>query len=317
MNNKLLVVGVSAYDAIQSPFGKVDQILGGSGVYSALAASYFQQQTGLVSIVGEDFENSDLELLEKHQINLDGMDRISGAKTFFWSGEYHNDLNTRTTLETQLNVLTQFEPKVPESFQDADIVFLANLHPTLQCQTLDQMHKRPKLVIMDTMNFWIDNSWDELMDALKRVDVLSINDEEARQITGEYSLVEAARKIQSLGPKYVIIKKGEHGALLFQEDHVFAAPALPLKEVLDPTGAGDSFAGGFAGYLTTQQTVGFEQLKTAIIYGSALASFTVEAFGPERLLHIQPEELSSRLQTFRQLTQFDITLHSEAKAKHT
>lgn len=317
MNNKLLVVGVSAYDAIQSPFGKVDRILGGSGVYSALAASYFQQQTGLVSIVGEDFENSDLELLEKHQINLDGMDRISGAKTFFWSGEYHNDLNTRTTLETQLNVLTQFEPKVPESFQDADIVFLANLHPTLQCQTLDQMHKRPKLVIMDTMNFWIDNSWDELMDALKRVDVLSINDEEARQITGEYSLVEAARKIQSLGPKYVIIKKGEHGALLFQEDHVFAAPALPLKEVLDPTGAGDSFAGGFAGYLTTQQTIGFEQLKTAIIYGSALASFTVEAFGPERLLHIQPEELSSRLQTFRQLTQFDITLHSEAKAKHT
>lgn len=317
MNNKLLVVGVSAYDAIQSPFGKVNRILGGSGVYSALAASYFQQQTGLVSIVGEDFENSDLELLEKHQINLDGMDRISGAKTFFWSGEYHNDLNTRTTLETQLNVLTQFEPKVPESFQDADIVFLANLHPTLQCQTLDQMHKRPKLVIMDTMNFWIDNSWDELMDALKRVDVLSINDEEARQITGEYSLVEAALKIQSLGPKYVIIKKGEHGALLFQKDHVFAAPALPLKEVLDPTGAGDSFAGGFAGYLTTQQTVGFEQLKTAIIYGSALASFTVEAFGPERLLHIQPEELSSRLQTFRQLTQFDITLHSEAKAKHT
>lgn len=317
MNNKLLVVGVSAYDAIQSPFGKVDRILGGSGVYSALAASYFQQQTGLVSIVGEDFENSDLELLEKHQINLDGMDRISGAKTFFWSGEYHNDLNTRTTLDTQLNVLTQFEPKVPESFKDADIVFLANLHPTLQCQTLDQMLKRPKLVIMDTMNFWIDNSWDELMDALKRVDVLSINDEEARQITGEYSLVEAARKIQSLGPKYVIIKKGEHGALLFQEDHVFAAPALPLKEVLDPTGAGDSFAGGFAGYLTTQQTIGFEQLKTAIIYGSALASFTVEAFGPERLLHIQPEELSSRLQTFRQLTQFDITLHSEAKAKHT
>lgn len=317
MNNKLLVVGVSAYDAIQSPFGKVDRILGGSGVYSALAASYFQQQTGLVSIVGEDFENSDLELLEKHQINLDGMDRISGAMTFFWSGEYHNDLNTRTTLDTQLNVLTQFEPKVPESFKDADIVFLANLHPTLQCQTLDQMLKRPKLVIMDTMNFWIDNSWDELMDALKRVDVLSINDEEARQITGEYSLVEAARKIQSLGPKYVIIKKGEHGALLFQEDHVFAAPALPLKEVLDPTGAGDSFAGGFAGYLTTQQTIGFEQLKTAIIYGSALASFTVEAFGPERLLHIQPEELSSRLQTFRQLTQFDITLHSEAKAKHT
>lgn len=317
MDKKLLIVGVSAYDAIQSPFGKVDRILGGSGVYSALAASYFQQQTGLVSIVGEDFEATDLELLKNHQINLEGMDQVPGAKTFFWSGEYHNDLNTRTTLDTQLNVLTQFEPKVPESYRDADIVFLANLHPALQCQTLDQMHKRPDLVIMDTMNFWIDNSWDELMVALKRVDVLSINDEEARQITGEYSLVEAARKIQALGPKYVIIKKGEHGALLFQGEHVFAAPALPLKEVLDPTGAGDSFAGGFAGYLAAQKSIGFEQLKTAIIYGSALASFTVEAFGPERLLNIKPEELSSRLQTFRQLTQFDITLHPEANATTT
>ena len=317
MDKKLLIVGVSAYDAIQSPFGKVDRILGGSGVYSALAASYFQQQTGLVSIVGEDFEASDLELLKNHQINLEGMDQVPGAKTFFWSGEYHNDLNTRTTLDTQLNVLTQFEPKVPESYRDADIVFLANLHPALQCQTLDQMHKRPDLVVMDTMNFWIDNSWDELMVALKRVDVLSINDEEARQITGENSLVEAARKIQALGPKYVIIKKGEHGALLFQEEHVFAAPALPLKEVLDPTGAGDSFAGGFAGYLAAQKSIGFEQLKTAIIYGSALASFTVEAFGPERLLNIKPEELSSRLQTFRQLTQFDITLHLEANATTT
>ena len=314
MNKKLLIVGVSAYDAIQSPFGSVDRILGGSGIYSAFAASYFQKNLGLVSIVGEDFEASDLNLLKKHHINLDGMEQVPEAKTFFWSGEYHNDLNTRTTLETQLNVLTQFETKVPISFRDAEVVFLANLHPALQCQTLDQMDKRPELIIMDTMNYWIENNWDELLVALKRVDVLSINDEEARQITGEYSLVTAAQKIQQMGPKFVIIKKGEHGALLFHNQQVFAAPALPLKDVLDPTGAGDSFAGGFAGYLASQQSFGFDQLKTAIIYGSTLASFAVEAFGPERLLAIRPEELQQRLKTFQQLTQFDIMLQAEAKA---
>ncbi|MGC6479980.1 MAG: PfkB family carbohydrate kinase [Flavobacteriaceae bacterium] len=313
MNKKLLIVGVSAYDAIQSPFGKVDRILGGSGVYSALAASYLQKNTALVSIVGEDFESTDLDLLQKHSVDVDGVEQVAGAKTFFWSGEYHNDLNTRTTLETQLNVLTQFQPKVPESYRDSDVVFLANLHPDLQCQTLDQLTKRPELIIMDTMNYWIENNWEELLVALKRIDVLSINDEEARQITGEYSLVEAARKIQEMGPRYVIIKKGEHGALLFEGEQVFAAPALPLKEVLDPTGAGDSFAGGFAGYLASQKEYGFDQLKSAVIFGSALASFTVEAFGTERLLSIQPQEFSQRLQTFRQLTQFEITLQPDVK----
>ncbi len=306
--NKLLAVGTVAFDAIETPFGKTDKILGGSGTFVGLAASQFGVETGVVSVVGGDFPEAYLEMLNKKGVNTDGIEIIKDGKTFFWSGKYHNDMNSRDTLITELNVLENFEPKVPESFKDAPIVMLGNLHPLTQASVLDQMHERPKLVVLDTMNFWMDIALKDLHKVLKRVDVIAINDEEARQLSGEYSLVNAAKKIHEMGPKYIVIKKGEHGALLFNEDNVFFAPALPLAEVFDPTGAGDTFAGGFCGYLAKTDNFSFENMKNAIIYGSNLASFCVEKFGTERMQDLKIDEVLNRLQAFKDLTRFDIEL---------
>ncbi|MGB0880214.1 MAG: PfkB family carbohydrate kinase [Polaribacter sp.] len=307
--SKLLAVGTVAFDAIETPFGKTDKILGGSGTFVGLAASQFGVETGIVSVVGGDFPSSYLEMMNAKGINTDGIEIIKDGKTFFWSGKYHNDMNTRDTLITELNVLENFQPAVPESFKNAGIVMLGNLHPLTQASVLDQMNKRPKLVVLDTMNFWMDIALADLHTVLKRVDVITINDEEARQLSGEYSLVNAARKIHTMGPKSVVIKKGEHGALLFNEEEVFFAPALPLEEVFDPTGAGDTFAGGFCGYLAKTEDISFENMKNAIIYGSNLASFCVEKFGTERMQELTNEEVENRLGTFRELTQFDIKLN--------
>ena len=306
--SKLLAVGTVAFDAIETPFGKTDKILGGSGTFVGLAASQFGIETGVVSVVGGDFPQSYLDMMNSKGINTDGVEIIKEGKTFFWSGKYHNDMNSRDTLVTELNVLENFEPVVPENFKDADIVMLGNLHPLVQASVLDQMNERPKLVVLDTMNFWMDISLDDLHTVLKRVDVITINDEEARQLSGEYALVNAAKKIHEMGPKYVVIKKGEHGALLFNEGKMFYAPALPLAEVFDPTGAGDTFAGGFCGYLTKTKNISFENMKNAIIYGSNLASFCVEKFGTERMQELTKEEVDLRLQQFKDLTQFDIDL---------
>lgn len=306
--NKLLVVGTVAFDAIETPFGKTDKILGGAGTYIGLSASNFDISIGLVSVVGGDFPQEYLDLLSDRDIDISGIEIIKEGKTFFWSGRYHNDLNSRDTLDTQVNTLADFQPKVPENFKDADIVMLGNLHPSIQSQVLDQMEKQPKLIVLDTMNFWMDCALPELMEVLKRVDVITINDEEARQLSGEYSLVKAAAKIQKMGPEYVVIKKGEHGALLFNKSEVFFAPALPLEEVFDPTGAGDTFAGGFCGYITQSENVSFDNLKNAIIFGSNLASFCVEKFGTERMLELNQREFLNRLHQFRALTQFDISL---------
>lgn len=306
--SKLLAVGTVAFDAIETPFGKTDKILGGSGTFVGLAASQFGVETGVVSVVGGDFPKEYLEMMNAKGINTDGIEIIKEGKTFFWSGKYHNDMNSRDTLVTELNVLENFEPVVPENFKNADIVMLGNLHPLVQASVLDQMSKRPKLVVLDTMNFWMDISLKELHQVLKRVDVITINDEEARQLSGEYALVNAAKKIHEMGPKYVVIKKGEHGALLFNEGKMFFAPALPLAEVFDPTGAGDTFAGGFCGYLTKTQDISFENMKNAIIYGSNLASFCVEKFGTERMQELTADEVKKRLQSFKELTQFDIEL---------
>jgi sugar/nucleoside kinase (ribokinase family) len=305
--SKLLIVGTVAFDAIETPFGKTDKILGGAATYIGLSSSMFNIDNAIVSIVGEDFPQEHLDLLTDNGINIEGIEIVKGGKTFFWSGKYHNDLNTRDTLETQLNVLADFNPVVPENYRDAEIVMLGNLHPLVQLSVLEQVDN-PKLVILDTMNFWMDNTWDDLLKVISLVDVITINDEEARQLTGEHSLVRAARKIESLGPKYVVIKKGEHGALLFHKEKVFFAPALPLEEVFDPTGAGDTFAGGFAGYLTQTQNISFENMKNAVIYGSSLASFCVEKFGTERMENLQLEEIDSRMKGFKSLTQFDIEL---------
>jgi len=306
--SKLLAVGTVAFDAIETPFGKTDKILGGSGTFVGLAASQFGVETGIVSVVGGDFPQEYLDMMNAKGINTDGVEIIKEGKTFFWSGKYHNDMNSRDTLITELNVLENFQPVVPEYFKDADIVMLGNLHPLVQASVLEQMSKRPKLVVLDTMNFWMDISLNELHDVLKKVDVITINDEEARQLSGEYSLVNAAKKIHEMGPKYVVIKKGEHGALLFNEGNMFFAPALPLAEVFDPTGAGDTFAGGFCGYLTKTQDVSFDNMKNAIIYGSNLASFCVEKFGTERMQELTEKEVKNRLQSFKDLTQFDIEL---------
>ncbi len=306
--SKLLAVGTVAFDAIETPFGKTDKILGGSGTFVGLAASQFGVETGVVSVVGGDFPQEYLDMMNAKGINTDGVEIIKEGKTFFWSGKYHNDMNSRDTLITELNVLENFQPVVPENFKDADIVMLGNLHPLVQASVLEQMSKRPKLVVLDTMNFWMDISLNELHDVLKKVDVITINDEEARQLSGEYSLVNAAKKIHEMGPKYVVIKKGEHGALLFNEGNMFFAPALPLAEVFDPTGAGDTFAGGFCGYLTRTQDVSFDNMKNAIIYGSNLASFCVEKFGTERMQELTEKEVKNRLQSFKDLTQFDIEL---------
>jgi sugar/nucleoside kinase (ribokinase family) len=306
--NKLLIVGTVAFDAIETPFGKTDKILGGAGTYIGLSASHFNLQSAIVSVVGDDFPQEYLDLLMDRNIDISGLEVIKGGKTFFWSGRYHNDLNSRDTLDTQLNVLADFQPKVPQNFKNADVVMLGNLHPLIQSSVLDQMETKPKLVVLDTMNFWMDCALPELLEVIKRVDVITINDEEARQLSGEYSLVKAAMKIHAMGPKFVVIKKGEHGALLFHDNEIFFAPALPLEEVFDPTGAGDTFAGGFAGYITQSENVSFENMKNAIIYGSNLASFCVEKFGTERMVELKKQEVVNRLKQFKSLTQFDIEL---------
>ncbi len=307
--SKLLAVGTVAFDAIETPFGKTDKILGGSGTFVGLAAAQFGVQTGVVSVVGGDFPKSYLDMMNQRGINTDGVEVIEDGKTFFWSGKYHNDMNSRDTLVTELNVLADFAPVVPEAFKDASIVMLGNLHPLTQLSVLDQMTEKPKLAILDTMNFWMDAALEDLHTVLKRIDVITINDEEARQLSGEYSLVNAAKKIHEMGPKYVVIKKGEHGALLFNEGKMFYAPALPLAEVFDPTGAGDTFAGGFSGYLAKTQDISFENMKNAIIYGSNLASFCVEKFGTLRMEELTREEIQQRLVSFKELTQFDIQLN--------
>lgn len=306
--SKLLAVGTVAFDAIETPFGKTDKILGGSGTFVGLAAAQFGVQTGVVSVVGGDFPQDYLDMMNARGINTDGVEIVPDGKTFFWSGRYHNDMNSRDTLVTELNVLADFDPVVPEDFKDAGIVMLGNLHPLIQISVLDQMNEKPKLAILDTMNFWMDSALDDLHTVLKRIDVITINDEEARQLSGEYSLVNAAKKIHSMGPKYVVIKKGEHGALLFHNEKMFFAPALPLAEVFDPTGAGDTFAGGFAGYLAKTEDVSFENLKNAIIYGSNLASFCVEKFGTLRMEELTSDEVKQRLGAFKELTQFDIKI---------
>ena len=308
MMNKLLIVGTVAFDAIETPFGKTDKILGGAATYIGLSASFFNLQSAIVSVVGDDFPQEYLDLLTSRNIDIAGLEVVKGGKTFFWSGRYHNDLNSRDTLDTQLNVLADFQPKVPQDYKNSDIVMLGNLHPLVQSSVLDQMEKQPKLVVLDTMNFWMDCALPELLEVIKRVDVITINDEEARQLSGEYSLVKAAAKIQTMGPKYVVIKKGEHGALLFHNKDVFFAPALPLEEVFDPTGAGDTFAGGFAGYITQSENISFDNMKNAIIQGSNLASFCVEKFGTEKMLDLDKSDVLSRLQQFKSLTQFDIEL---------
>ena len=306
--NKLLIVGTVAFDAIETPFGKTDKILGGAATYIGLSASFFNLQSAIVSVVGDDFPQEHLDLLTSKNIDISGIEIVKGGKTFFWSGLYHNDLNSRDTLVTELNVLADFQPKVPQNYKDADVVMLGNLHPLVQSSVLDQMEKKPKLVVLDTMNFWMDCALPELLDVIKRVDVITINDEEARQLSGEYSLVKAAAKIQDMGPKYVVIKKGEHGALLFHNREVFFAPALPLEDVFDPTGAGDTFAGGFSGFIAQSENISFNNLKNAIIYGSNLASFCVEKFGTERMETLSKAEVAIRLQQFKSLTQFDIKL---------
>ena len=306
--NKLLIVGTVAFDAVETPFGKTDKILGGAATYIGLSAANFNVKSGIVSVVGDDFPQEYLDLLTSKNIDISGIEIVQGGKTFFWSGKYHNDMNSRDTLATELNVLADFNPVVPQDFKNADVVMLGNLHPFVQLSVINQMDKKPKLVVLDTMNFWMDCALPELLEVIKLVDVITINDEEARQLSGEYSLVKAAAKIQTMGPKYVVIKKGEHGALIFHEKEVFFAPALPLEEVFDPTGAGDTFAGGFAGFITQSDNVSFENMKNAIIHGSNLASFCVEKFGTERMQNLSKEEVHSRLRQFKSLTQYDIEL---------
>lgn len=304
----LLVVGTVAFDAIETPFGKTDKIVGGAASYIALAASYFHKDISLVSVVGDDFPDSFLNILKGKGTNLDGLQIKKGEKSFFWAGKYHNDLNSRDTLETQLNVLEKFDPIVPDSAKTVDFLMLGNLVPAVQQKVIAQLTKRPKLIVLDTMNFWMDIAMDDLKKTLTMVDVLTINDSEARQLSGEYSLVKAAQKILQMGPKTLVIKKGEHGALLFNKDEVFFAPALPLEDVYDPTGAGDSFAGGFIGYLAKTKDISFENMKRAIIFGSTMASFTVEKFGTERLINLSQDDIDERVQEFVDLVQFDISL---------
>jgi sugar/nucleoside kinase (ribokinase family) len=306
---KLVIVGTVAFDAIETPFGKTDKILGGAATFIGFSAANFDNvDTAAVSIVGGDFPQEYLDLLSERKISIEGIEIVKDGKTFFWSGKYHNDMNSRDTLITELNVLEHFNPVVPENYKDAEVVMLGNLHPAVQQGVLDQMTEKPKLAILDTMNFWMDVAMDDLKAVIKNVDVITINDEEARQLSGEYSLVVAARKIHEMGPKYVVIKKGEHGALLFHNDDMFYAPALPLEEVFDPTGAGDTFAGGFAGYLAKTGDYSFENMKRAVIYGSTLASFCVEKFGTERMQNLSATEIHKRLDQFKSLTQFDIKL---------
>lgn len=305
--SKLVIVGTVAFDAIETPFGKTDKILGGAATFIGMASSLYDVESAIVSVVGGDFPEEYVSMLEKRGIDISGLEVVPNGKTFFWHGKYHYDMNSRDTITTELNVLADFDPVVPDNFKDADIVMLGNLHPMVQLRVIEQLD-RPSLVLLDTMNFWMDTSWDDLMKVIKKVDMLVINDEEARQLSGEYSLVLAAQKIHEMGPKYVVIKKGEHGALLFRDQQIFFAPALPLKSVFDPTGAGDTFAGGVSGYLAKTMDFSFENMKNAVINGSALASFSVEKFGTERLLEVTHEELNDRLMQFQKLTQFNIRL---------
>lgn len=308
MSRSLLVIGTVAFDNLETPFGKEDMVVGGAATYASLSAAYFKNDIRIVSVVGDDFPESFLNTFREKNINTEGLQIKQGEKSFFWAGKYHLDMNTRDTLDTQLNVLADFDPIVPESSRNCDFLLLGNLMPKLQRRVLEQMTQRPKLVVMDTMNFWMETAWDDLIDMIGKVDVLTINDEEARLLSKEYSLVKAAKKIMAMGPKYLIIKKGENGALLFHENQVFYAPALPLEDVFDPTGAGDTFAGGFIGYLAKSNDISFENMKRAIIYGSTMASFTVEKFGTKRLLEITEAEVEERLQDFVDLVQFDIIL---------
>ncbi|QCX40878.1 sugar kinase [Aureibaculum algae] len=307
--SKLLIVGTVAFDKIETPFGKTDKILGGAATFIGLSASQFDVESGIVSVVGDDFPQGYLDMLKSKNIDTTGVEIVKGGKTFFWSGKYHNDMNTRDTLVTELNTLADFNPVVPENFKDTEFLMLGNLHPAVQMSVIKQIPNRPKLVVLDTMNFWMDNAWDDLLEVIKKVDVITINDEEARQLSGEYSLVKAAQKISKMGPKYVVIKKGEHGALLFNKENIFFAPALPLEEVFDPTGAGDTFAGGFIGYLAQTKDISFENMKNAIIYGSNMASFSVEKFGTRRMEELTKDEIKKRLGQFKELTQFEIELN--------
>lgn len=302
----LLVVGSVAFDAIETPFGKTDKIIGGAASYISLAASYFTKQSKLVAVVGEDFPNEFIQTLQNKGVDTEGLQIKQGEKSFFWSGKYHTDMNTRDTLVTELNVLGNFDPIIPDSYQDCEYLMLGNLTPAVQQTVMTRLTKRPKLIVMDTMNFWMEIALDDLKKTIAMVDVLTINDEEARQLSGEYSLVKAAAKIQAMGPKYLIIKKGENGALLFHNKEVFFAPALPLEEVFDPTGAGDTFAGGFIGYLAKTNDISFANMKNAIIYGSAMASFCVEKFGTERIMNLTDEELNNRISAFSSLVRFDL-----------
>ena len=302
----LLTVGSVAFDALETPFGKTDKIIGGAATYITLAASYFTKQNNLVAVVGGDFPESMIELLQDHGVNTDGLEIIADGKTFFWSGKYHEDMNTRDTLETQLNVMEHFDPQIPQAYQSTEYLMLGNTVPATQKLVIERLAKRPKLIMLDTMNLWMDIALEDLKKVLALIDVVTINDEEARQLSGEYSLRKAAKVIMAMGPKTLIIKKGEHGALLFQGDRIFFAPALPLEEVFDPTGAGDSFAGGFIGYLAKTDDISFENMKRAIIYGSAMASFCVEKFGSERLVNLTEVEINERVQQFVNLSSFEI-----------
>lgn len=304
----LLVVGTVAFDAIETPFGKTDKIIGGAATYIGLAASYFTKNISLVSVVGDDFPASDIKMMQSRGIDTQGLQIKKGEKSFFWSGRYHTDMNSRDTLATELNVLETFDPVVPEVHKNSEFLMLGNLVPSIQRKVLEQMNQRPRLVAMDTMNFWMDVAMDDLKVTLSMVDVLVINDGEARQLSNEYSLVKAAQKIMQMGPSYLVIKKGEHGALLFHDKNVFFAPALPLEDVFDPTGAGDTFAGGFIGYLASTNDISFDNMKRAVIFGSAMASFCVEKFGTERLADLSQDEVDERVQEFIDLVQFDISL---------
>ena len=304
----LLVIGSVAFDAIETPFGKTEKIIGGAATYISISSSFFTKSVNLVAVVGEDFPDSKIKMLENRWVNTDGLQIKEGEKSFFWSGRYHNDMNSRDTLVTELNVLENFDPILPEAYQNCEFLMLGNLTPATQKLVIDRLKERPRLVVMDTMNFWMEIALDDLKETLKLVDVLTINDEEARQLSGEYSLVRAAKKIMAMGPSFLIIKKGEHGALLFHQDEVFFAPALPLEEVFDPTGAGDTFAGGFIGYLASTEDVSFENMKRAIIYGSVMASFCVEKFGTERLENLTQEEVQARAKEFMKLSQVEMQL---------
>lgn len=304
----LITVGTVAFDAIETPFGKTDKIIGGAATYISLAASYFTENLKIISVVGEDFPQETLDMLKGRGVQQEGLQIKQGEKTFFWSGKYHNDMNSRDTLDTQLNVLETFDPVVPDSYQDCEYLMLGNLTPAVQMSVIDRLQNRPKLIVLDTMNFWMDIMMDDLKKVIQKIDVLTINDEEARQLSGEYSLKKAAKVILAMGPKYLIIKKGEHGALLFDNDNVFFAPALPLEEVFDPTGAGDTFAGGFMGYIAQTGDISFDNMKRAIIYGSAMASFTVEKFGTERITNLSQSEIDARVLEFVDLVKFESKL---------